>query len=154
MRRLAWPRYPGLFLQMAAGWLLAPLLIRLLPLPALLRVCSPTPVAARDEDRLIRVRRYCEVMTHYLPLGTRQACLRQCLVLFYHLNRWGEPVTIRFGMRQTEARAWIGHCWLTTADGALWQADPRAEDFTEVATFGLGSHPGIRLDPSRLESVQ
>lgn len=131
------PRYPGLFLWMLFRWLAAPFLIRLLPLKRLLRFHRPLRPARPDRERLKRIPRYLEALMRLFPLGLGQFCLRRCLVLFYFLNRWGEPVTIHFGVKRTETGELVGHSWLTRRDGSLWGADPQVGGFSEVTSFQL-----------------
>lgn len=135
MRSMQLPRYPGLFLQMLLAWVAAPLFIRLLPLPLLLKAYSPRCRFAFDEQRIRRIPRYFEMLCRLVFLGKAQECLRRCLVLFYFLNRWGEPVVIRFGIRSGPSDRGVGHSWLTRPDGSLWGKDPRAAEFSPMAVF-------------------
>lgn len=135
MRRIRLPRYPGLFFQMFLAWVAAPLLIRVLPLPLLLKAYSPHRRFAFDEQRIRRIPLYFEMLCRLVFLGKAQECLRRCLVLFYFLNRWGEPVVIRFGLRRVPSDPGVGHSWLTRPDGSLFGKDPRAAEFSEMAVF-------------------
>lgn len=137
MTNFRMPRYPGLFLRMGAAWVSAPLLIRVLPLPRLLQVYSPPRGYPRDEEGLKRIPCYLKALMRLFPFGKGQECLRRCLVLFYFLNRGGEPVVIRFGVRKTKSGEWVGHSWLTRPDGSLWKQDPQVNDFSEMAAFSL-----------------
>jgi hypothetical protein len=64
-----------------------------------------------------------------LPL--RLECLDQAIAIWYMLNRYGHPATLRIGMRLTPVS---GHAWVT-CNGATFVSIPGMEDLTEVASY-------------------
>lgn len=101
---------------------MAPLLVRLLPLRALLRLVTPPgwlrpyrhmqadAIAAAVDRRLAR------------PVHMRRrACLRKGLMLFHFLRLAGRPAVMHFGVygpgnEQARMRA---HCWVTVDGRAI-----------------------------------
>jgi len=100
-------------------WLVAgvlPLLVRLVPLPRLLRLLTPRadrrPYAGAEvEEIAAAVDRQLADPVHM----RRRACLRKGLTLFHFLRLAGHPAVIQFavyppGQQDAKMR---GHCWVT-----------------------------------------
>ncbi len=108
----------GLGLKVIATAAVLPLLLRLLPLPTLLRWLRPRRTGRRPEDHTLLER---QVHVARRVLGSddgplRHSCLLRSLVLFRSLRRAGYPVVVCFGITR-DGESLAGHAWLEL-DGA------------------------------------
>lgn len=120
-------------------WVVAtcvPLLVRLLPLKALLRLLTPprhlTPYSRVSAGRVAAiVRRRLDNPIHM----RRRACLREGLTLFHFLCLAGAEATLHMGVyaRQPRMRRTQAHCWVTCAGRAV--SAPPEEPSAEVLNY-------------------
>jgi hypothetical protein len=123
----------GLLLRIAGVLLALPVLQRVLALPALLHLldartaCPPRVTPSR---LLVLVRGVCQL---YMSVF-RPNCLKQSLILWHCLRRWGYPVQIYFGVVK-HGETLGGHCWLELDGQPLAEpADPH-QVFTVVYAY-------------------
>jgi hypothetical protein len=115
--------------------LVLPLLQRMLSLPALMQFLDaralPKPPSSMELSRLISLTR----RLLQLDRGVfRPTCLKQSLVLFYVLRKWGHPVRMHFGIAK-HGDTLEGHCWLDLAGTLLVEkVDPR-QSYNIVYSF-------------------
>jgi hypothetical protein len=102
-----------------AVWLCElPVLLPVLPLPALLRRITSRASHQTPAEGALPPDVVADVAVHVcrLPMFRvrpfPRACLRQSLVLFRALTTMGYPATIHFGVRK-EGQAVEGHSWVT-----------------------------------------
>jgi hypothetical protein len=120
-------------------WVVAtcvPLLVRLLPLKALLRLLTPpgrlAPYSGVPAGRIAEiVRRRLHNPIHM----RRRACLREGLTLFHFLCLAGAEASLHMGVYapQPRLRRTRAHCWVTCAGRAA--SAPPAEPFAEVLSY-------------------
>lgn len=124
-----WDRRDLAFLTRAAVVAaVAPPLLRVLPLPTVLRGVSRRLTAAPlpEPARLVRLT---DGLLRTDRGGLRPSCVPRTLVLLRYLPGAGAPVTARFGVRRAHpspagpAALFAGHAWVER-DGAPW-AEPR-----------------------------
>jgi len=133
------PEHQGTFLRLHV-WLVAffmPLLVRLIPLGALLRLLTPPkrlcPYRGLQASEIVRAvsRRLAE------PVNMRRrACLRRGLVLFHFLRLAALPATIHFAVYPPgdPAGRMHGHCWVTL-DGKD-MSEPPEQPYARVMVHG------------------
>jgi hypothetical protein len=120
-------------LGLGALWLLArmatlvlalPWLLKLLSLPALLRLLDPgvRALPAPDPAALDHRVRLARRLLSRQRGPFRQSCLRRSLVLFRHLRSSGFPVAILFGISQP-SDALDGHAWLELDGSPIAESD-------------------------------
>jgi hypothetical protein len=142
-RKLRWHEL-GLLLRIAGMLLVIPVLQRVLTLPALLhlfdtRAVSPPRVTPSRLLALVR-----EILSQRLGIF-RPNCVKQSLILFHFLRRWGYPVQIYFGVAK-HRETLSGHCWLELHGQPLAEpADPH-QMFTVVYAYP-GHYPPVRREP-------
>jgi hypothetical protein len=110
-------------------WLLAalvPLLVKAIPLRALVRLLTP-PRFLRLYVR-VPTEAFVGQVKHRLrrPWNMRRrACLREGLVLFHFLRLSGRPAVLHFGVYapSTDPRRLHGHCWVTV-EGTVVTSPP------------------------------
>ncbi len=127
-------------------WLVAtvlPLLVRVLPLKALLRLM--TPAARLRPYRGVTPERIAAVVARRLrnPRNMRRrACLRRGITLYHFLRLAGAPAVLHFAVYPPEADPGRlhAHCWVTVGGEALSEppARPAAELFAHGTPAGEG----------------
>jgi hypothetical protein len=124
-----------------AVWLCElPVLIRVVPLPALLRrISSDASAAVADsawhpDDVASVASRVC-ALPMFRTRAFPRSCLRRSLVLFRALTTMGYPATIHFGVRK-QGDAFEGHSWVSL------QGRPLAETASVKAFSSLYSFEG------------
>ncbi len=116
---------------------LIPLLVKFIPLRALIRLLTP-PRCLRlyrktGEERIVAiVRRRLERPRNM----KRRACLREGLMLFHFLRLSGRPAILRFGVYSpgSDPNRLHAHCWVTLDGRAL--SPPPQEPHADVLTHG------------------
>ena len=131
-RTLRWCEL-GLLLRIAGVFLALPVLQRVLALPALLHLLDARavyPPRVTPSRLLVLVRGVCQLYTGVF----RPNCLKQSLILWHCLRRWGYPVHVYFGVVK-HGETLAGHCWLELDGQPLAEpADPH-QAFTVVYTY-------------------
>jgi hypothetical protein len=136
-RKLAALRLGELCLLMSSAGLLValPLLQRVLTLPTLVTLFGtrtiPTMFPPLQPERLLFLIRGL-LQQHIGPF--RPNCMKQSLVLFHFLRKWGAPVTIHFGVAKRD-EALEGHCWVELAGQPFGERDDPQRAYTTVYTF-------------------
>ncbi len=127
-------------------WLVAtvlPLLVRLLPLKALLRLMTP-PARLRPYSAVppARIAALVARRLRHPHNMRRRACLRRGLTLYHFLRLAGVPAAIHFGVYPPEAdpQRLHAHCWVTVDGAALTEppGQPSAVLFTHGGPSGKG----------------
>jgi hypothetical protein len=124
------PGRPAIERALAAHvWLVAtalPLLVRVLPLKALLRMMTP-PQRLRPYRRVPpdRIAAAVERRLRNPRNMRRRACLRRGFTLYHFLRLAGVPAALQFGVFAPGAdpARLHGHCWVTV-DGVAFSAPP------------------------------
>jgi len=129
---------------------LLPLLVRLLPLRALLRVMTPParlrPYHIIPPERIVAaVGRRLRNPRHM----RRRACLRQGLTLYHFLRLAGVPAVLEFGVYPPGADAvrLHAHCWVSVGGRAV--SAPPGRPAALLLTHGAER---LRNDAERVES--
>ena len=127
-------------------WLVAtllPLLVRVLPLKALLRLMTPParlkPYGAIAPDRIVAA---VDGRLRNPRNMRRRACLRHGLTLYHFLRLAGVPAVLEFGVYPPELDPgrMHAHCWVTV-DGVAASAPPG-----QPAAVVLRHGPGLEGD--------
>jgi hypothetical protein len=131
-------------LMSSVGLLVAlPVLQRVFTLPALITLFGtriPTVFPTLQPERLLFLIR--GLLS--LRIGMiRPNCMKQSLVLFHFLRKWGAPVTIHFGVTK-QHKALEGHCWVELAGQPLGERNDPRRAFVTIYTFPLDSDPHTR----------
>jgi len=124
-----------LLLEMTSLLMLLPLLKRTLSLPALIRFFDAKPTSEKlpvDLDRLIQLtKRLLNIRVGFLSPN----CVKQSLILFHFLRKYGHPANIHFGISKNDAGNLHGHAWVSLTGKPFAEAgDPRGE-FKETYVF-------------------
>jgi hypothetical protein len=116
-----------------------PVLQRVLTLPALITLYGArvplTILSPLDPDRLLFLIRG---LLHQRIGMIRPNCMKQSLVLFHFLRKWGAPVTIHFGVTK-QHDALEGHCWVELAGQPFGEKDDPHRAFATMYTFPMDS---------------
>jgi hypothetical protein len=114
-----------------------PALIRVMPLPALLRILTPTSSRrfprlgkAPDADRIVTITDW--LLGHSKGNG-RTDCLKRSLALYHQLRRSGMPVELCLGVRRSSLGLAShmsklplhGHAWLARGDTVLYEGSAK-----------------------------
>lgn len=118
------PREAWLLVRMSA--MLAALLVlqRVLSLPRLLALFDPR--TRRTTEPPVSLDRLAWLARGLLRVSFRDRyCMKQSVLLFHFLRKWGHPVRLRFGVAR-HAEALTGHAWVEL-DGVPFAepSDPR-----------------------------
>jgi hypothetical protein len=133
------PRTRELLLRGHVWWVgtLIPLLVKFIPLRALIRLLTPPPhllpYRRTGEERILEiVRRRLERPRNM----RRRACLREGLMLFHFLRLTGRCAMLHFGVYSPSAdpSRLHAHCWVTVDGRAL--SNPPQEPHADVLTHG------------------
>jgi len=137
------------FILRAHVWLVAtlvPLLVKLLPLRALLRLLTPPgrfrPYAGVSQERMVElVARRLRRPRHM----RRRACLRRGLVLFQFLRLAGVPALLHISVFSpgAEADRMKAHCWVSVEGRCL--SDP--PEGTVAISLVHGGRKGMSVSP-------
>ena len=127
-----------------------PVLLPVLPLPALLRRITAHAPHETPADGVLPPDVVADVAVHVcrLPMFRvrpfPRACLRQSLVLFRALTTMGYPATIHFGVRK-EGQAVEGHSWVTLYGRPVAESGS-VDAFAALYSFerGAASEPARR----------
>jgi len=120
----------------SAGLLVAlPVLQRVLTLPALVTLYGasmpPTTLSPFDPDRLLFLIRGL-LQQH---IGRIQPhCMKQSLVLFHFLRKWGHPVSLYFGVAK-HGGTLAGHCWIELGGCPFGEQDDPQRAFAVAYAF-------------------
>jgi len=117
-----------LFLRVAAWTALVPALLRVLSLPALMRIVTPkTPVGEFSEDQLETaglINSYIVAILRLHPENQGKMCLRRSLVIYRFARLYGAPAVFCCGVSKEDG-ALVGHAWIEL--GGEKRFDPRAD---------------------------
>lgn len=121
-----------------AGWaVVLPVLSRVVPLPALVRLMVPRDAAgagARDAERERRIVALTRLV--YTPLvRADRGCLQRSLVAYRYLARAGAAPRLVVGMRRGEG-AVEGHAWVTVDGDVRGDSPARVAGYGTVVAFG------------------
>lgn len=124
----------------SAGLLVAlPVLQRVLTLPALVTVFGtkrmPTMLPPLEPERLLYLVRG---LLHQRIGMIRPNCMKQSLMVFHYLRRWGAPVTIHFGVAKRD-EAIEGHCWIELAGQPFGERGNPRREFVQVYTSPMNN---------------
>jgi hypothetical protein len=118
-----------LLMQMGAMLVALLVLQRLLSLPRLLKVFDPRTV--RASKARVSLDRLAWLTRNLLKVTFRDRyCMKQSVLLFHFLRKWGYPVRLHFGVAKRDAEL-IGHAWVEV-DG-----EPFAEYGDPLETYRI-----------------
>ncbi len=102
----------GLWLFIRVGFWLAAvsILLRLIPLPRLLRLLTPARANGRKWPREKLVN-FCSFWLGREAAFFSRSCLKRSLVLYRYLNLQAEPARFLIGVRQEDQKL-CGHAWI------------------------------------------
>jgi len=120
-------RRPGeaLLLARMAGWVLAlSLLIKLLPLPRVLRLVTAPPRNARQSLPAERLAQLIDLLLGLNLLVFTPTCWKRAPVLQRYLALNGLETRILFGVRKTGGALLDGHAWLERDGCPIFEKQP------------------------------
>jgi hypothetical protein len=108
------PQAAGLVLRMGAWVIIVSLLIKICPLPRLLRLVTLHPRRSA-EDHTIPPGELARLLDHLLRANVwvfTPTCWKRAIILHRYLALNGTATSIVFGVRQSSERILDGHSWL------------------------------------------
>jgi len=99
-----------LFLRVGLWIALVSVLLRLVPLPRLLRLLTPKHTDSRPWPREKLVN-FCSFWLGRDAAFFSKSCLKRSLVLYHYLNQQGEPTRFLIGVRH-DGQKLCGHAWI------------------------------------------
>lgn len=134
----------GILAQIVILTSLLPVLLRILDLPALMRLLTPSggraePPAALDSDRVVWLT---DLVLGRAPRA-HSTCLVRSLILYRLLAKGGEEVQIHVGVQRKGDRL-AAHSWLTRAGQSVGESSGQ-NGFTEIYVYPARSGTGSSL---------
>ncbi len=124
-----------LLLEMTGLLMLLPLLKRILSLPALILFFDAKSTSGKlpvDLDRLIQLtKRLLNLKIGFLSPN----CVKQSLILFHFLRKYGHPAKIHFGISKNDAGNLHGHAWVSLDGEPFAEAGNPRNEFKETYVF-------------------
>ncbi len=135
LRELAHPNAAWLLVRMAAWASILPLLKRVLALPRVVGLVTPSRrPAMRDAAREQQAIRLSRILYRSRVVAGRDNCLERSLIAFRYLISAGTDPELSVGMRRSD-RGYEGHVWVTVA-GVPIHDDPRSlDELVQVTAF-------------------
>jgi len=111
----------GMFLRIGLWILLVTILLRLAPLPRMMKILSPSKISRRRFPR----HKLVNFSSFWLGRGRaflQRSCLKRSLVLYRYLNLQGEPARFCIGVRKEDGEL-RGHSWIMLHGQPLFPED-------------------------------